>query len=291
MPIGGGLATGVGALNAFPTPTPEQMTKTLNNPPLADDPWGIKTISKLFGWNQPQTQTQPQTAPAPPSDSPTTTATPPPPTTNLPPFNVPPPPWQSAAVQSWADPRGNASARAGPARRSTKPPAMAFLARNRPRLKHRVLCSLRSIAPTPTLPAGEALPARLPPIFQSGARTWRAGADGRARSLELVQSPRCSGAGSRPPDGAGRGARPCARPAIGPGAAASACGAAAMVAAASAQGRRCRGSDVEESGDGRRNGRTGELTWLFPSPIFNPMFRRLARTSPRLDYANDQVPS
>ena len=92
MPIGGGLATGVGALNAFPTPTPEQMTKTLNNPPMADDKWGINAISKLFGWNQPQTQTQPQTAVAPPSGAPTATATPPPPPINPPPFNVPPPP-------------------------------------------------------------------------------------------------------------------------------------------------------------------------------------------------------
>ena len=92
MPIGGGLATGVGALNAFPTPTPEQMTKTLNNPPMADDKWGVNAISKLFGWNQPQTQTQPQTAPAPPSGAPTATATPPPPPINLPPFNAPPPP-------------------------------------------------------------------------------------------------------------------------------------------------------------------------------------------------------
>ena len=101
MPIGGALGTGVGALSALPTPTPEQMTERLNNPPMADDKWGVNAISKLFGWGQPaaaaapQTQTQPQTALAPPSSAPTATATPPPPPPiNLPPFNVPPPPGQ-----------------------------------------------------------------------------------------------------------------------------------------------------------------------------------------------------
>ena len=95
MPIGGGLATGVGALNAFPTPTPEQMTKTLNNPPMADDKWGINAISKLFGWNQPQTANsaaRPRQE-APPSGAPTATLRPSSrPPINLPPFNVPPPP-------------------------------------------------------------------------------------------------------------------------------------------------------------------------------------------------------
>ena len=55
-------------------------------------------------------------------------------------------------------------------------------------------------------------------IFQSGARAWRPGADGRARSLRPVQSS-SRGAGRRcASDGAGRGARPRARPALGPGA-------------------------------------------------------------------------
>jgi hypothetical protein len=98
LPIGGGLATGVGALNAFPTPTPEQMTNTLNNPPLKDDPWLIHSLTKLFGGDQTQA------APAPtPATAPVTApgsgvlpqargAPPPPPNITLPPFNVPPPP-------------------------------------------------------------------------------------------------------------------------------------------------------------------------------------------------------
>jgi len=97
--VGGGLMTGVGALNAFPTPTPEQMNKTLNNPPLADDPWLIHSLSKLFGYGgqtqaapAPATQTQPQTAPAPPSGAPTATATPPPTPPGSPPLPPPRPP-------------------------------------------------------------------------------------------------------------------------------------------------------------------------------------------------------
>jgi hypothetical protein len=66
--IGGGLMTGAGALNAFPTPTPEQMTNTLNNPPLADDPWLIHSLSKLFGGGQ----AAPAAAPAPTAYAPTT---------------------------------------------------------------------------------------------------------------------------------------------------------------------------------------------------------------------------
>jgi hypothetical protein len=100
--VGGGLMTGVGALNAFPTPTPEQMNQRLNNPPLADDPWLIHSIGKLFGYDggqtqaapAPATQTQPQTAPAPPSGAPTATATATPPPTPLgyPPLPPPRPP-------------------------------------------------------------------------------------------------------------------------------------------------------------------------------------------------------
>jgi hypothetical protein len=65
--VGGGLMTGIGALNAFPTPTPEQMNKTLNNPPLANDPWLVHTLfPSIFGpAGQAAPQAQPQTAPAP----------------------------------------------------------------------------------------------------------------------------------------------------------------------------------------------------------------------------------
>ena len=93
MPIGGALGTGVGALSAIPTPTPEQMTERLNNPPMADDKWGVNAISKLFGWGQPAAAAAPQTQTQPmPSRVATATPPPPPPPINLPPFNVPPPP-------------------------------------------------------------------------------------------------------------------------------------------------------------------------------------------------------
>jgi hypothetical protein len=89
----------VGALNTFPTPTPEQMNQRLNNPPLANDPWLVHTLFPgIFGpAGQPQaapaTQTQPQTAPAPPSGAPTATATaPPPPPPGYPPLPPPRPP-------------------------------------------------------------------------------------------------------------------------------------------------------------------------------------------------------
>jgi hypothetical protein len=113
--VGGGLMTGVGALNAFPTPTPEQMNKTLNNPPLANDPWLIHSIGKLFGYGggqtqtAPATQTQPQTALAPSGGTPTATSTPPPPPNiNLPPFNVPPPPGNLPPFNRGPIPYGNA---------------------------------------------------------------------------------------------------------------------------------------------------------------------------------------
>ena len=59
-------------------------------------------------------------------------------------------------------------------------------------------------------------------IFQSGARAWRPGADGRARPLRLVQSPSRGAGSSRASDGAGRSARSRARAAVRPGATARA---------------------------------------------------------------------
>ena len=125
MPIGGALGTGVGALSAIPTPTPEQMTERLNNPPLADDKWGINAISKLLGLGQPATAAAPQTQ-TQPMPSRVATVTPPPPQIapppplppgypplppsrppNLPPFNRGPIPFgmpQHAPVQRAGQP-------------------------------------------------------------------------------------------------------------------------------------------------------------------------------------------
>jgi hypothetical protein len=79
--------TGVGALNAFPTPTPQQMTNTLNNPPLANDPWLVHTLFPGIFGPTPRAQNAPAPAAAPGS-APAVAPTPPGP----PGFNAAPPP-------------------------------------------------------------------------------------------------------------------------------------------------------------------------------------------------------
>jgi hypothetical protein len=103
LPVGGGLMTGVGGLTAFPTPTPERMTETLNNPPLKNDPWLVHTLFPGIFGPAPGAQTAPAAgAPSPATSSVTASGpstlpqargvSPPPPDITLPPFNVPPPP-------------------------------------------------------------------------------------------------------------------------------------------------------------------------------------------------------
>ena len=171
MPIGGALGTGVGALSAIPTPTPEQMTERLNNPPMAADKLGASTpFPKLLGClGQPRSRRSAadanrsrHTAPASPRGAPTLTALRSPPPLQSPPLQRSAASGQSAAVRPWPDPRRDAAAHAGPARRRPEPWLWRAARRRSSQAPFtHPRCSPPSIGPTPIRPAGQAVLASL----------------------------------------------------------------------------------------------------------------------------------
>jgi hypothetical protein len=103
--LGGRVGVGVGGLpgliSAFPTPSAGETEQRLNNPPLADDPWLLKTFGSLFGGSPqaaPVTQSGPgrsPSGPAPPGGPPyrpedDLRPPPIPPSTNFPPLTASP---------------------------------------------------------------------------------------------------------------------------------------------------------------------------------------------------------
>ena len=278
LPVGGGLATGVGALNAFPTPTPEQMTKTLNNPPMADDKWGVNAISKLFGWGQPAAAAAPQTQTQPmPSRVATATPPPPPPPINLPPFNVPPPGNLPPFVRG---PIPAAMSQHAPVQRAGQPNLGYGVPGAQP-------------AAAPQAPS---------PMFTTIDRPNADVAGGRSVAGQLA--PQYFNQAREPGGPAQMGALDLSSLFNHPAVAAQAAAHPMVQAAARVQGplsalapqrapviqRQPANNGLVGYGDRvtpairRRVGvqdRNGELTWLFPSPTFNLTFR-LWRTSPRL---------